>query len=271
MRDNRYSYKRDDFKPILVLSGIGLVVAIITFIIIFFMYNNKVNSIIGTSESTKDVSSEIGRTVNEMLNSSNSISGISTDINNNISDQSNISNQNVISNSVNSTSNTIINGVFDGNTTNATTKNTTTPEPVVPVKVPDPVFKKPVEGKIILEYAKNNLVFSNTLQEWVPHLGIDIAAAQDTIVKASADGTIDSIKNDPRYGLTVIIKHVNGYKTVYANLSSASFVKKGDKVKSGQSIGKVGDTAAFEVADEPHLHFEIIKDNVQQNPSSYLK
>ena len=132
-------------------------------------------------------------------------------------------------------------------------------------------FEKPVEGEIIKEFAKDNLVFSNTLNEWTTHVGIDIKAAKTTVVKASYEGTVESIKNDPRYGLTVIIAHDDGYKTVYSNLLTSEFVVEGEKVATGQTIGTVGNTATFEVADESHLHFEILKDNVQVDPTIYVK
>ena len=98
-----------------------------------------------------------------------------------------------------------------------------------------------------------------------------IAKAIRTVVKASADGKVASIKNDPRYGLTVIVEHVNGYKTVYANLLSTEFVVEGETIKQGQSLGTVGNTASFEISDEPHLHFELLKNNEQQDPELYLK
>lgn len=135
----------------------------------------------------------------------------------------------------------------------------------------DPVFKYPVEGEICMEYAKDKLVYSNTLGEWITHLGIDIKANKTTIVKASAAGSIKAIKNDPRYGLTVVIEHVNGYSTVYSNLLTAEFVNVGEKVSEGQTIGTVGNTASFEILDESHLHFEIMKDGEQIDPTMYLK
>ena len=135
----------------------------------------------------------------------------------------------------------------------------------------DPTFIKPVEGDIIKEFAQDNLVYSETLKEWITHNGIDIKADKTTIVKASSDGVIKSIKNDPRYGLTVIIQHNNGYETVYSNLLTAEFIKEQEEVKQGQTIGTVGNTAMFEIADENHLHFEILKDNQYLNPNEYIK
>ena len=151
-------------------------------------------------------------------------------------------------------------------TTTSASKQTTKKEEKKEIK-----FEKPVEGEIIKEFAKDNLVFSNTLNEWTTHVGIDIKAAKTTVVKASYEGTVESIKNDPRYGLTVIIEHDDGYKTVYSNLLTSEFVVEGERVTTGQTIGTVGNTATFEVADESHLHFEILKDNVQVDPTIYIK
>ena len=132
-------------------------------------------------------------------------------------------------------------------------------------------FIKPVEGEILREFAKDNLVYSETLKEWITHLGIDIKAEKTSVVKASEEGTVKSIKNDPRYGLTVVVEHENDYKTVYANLLTAEFVSEGEEIKQGQTIGTVGNTAVFESADEPHLHFEILKDGEYVNPNSYIQ
>ena len=52
---------------------------------------------------------------------------------------------------------------------------------------------------------------------------------------------------------------------------TSEFVVEGENVEKGQSIGTVGNTAVFEVADEPHLHFEILKESIPQDPNSYLK
>ena len=132
------------------------------------------------------------------------------------------------------------------------------------------IFKAPLKGKIIREYAKDSLVYSNTLQEWVTHNGIDIKADKTSVVKAASKGKVASIKNDPRYGLTVIITHDGGYQTVYSNLLTSEFVVKGEQVETGQSIGTVGNSASFETADEYHLHFELLKDNEYVNPEVYI-
>ena len=106
------------------------------------------------------------------------------------------------------------------------------------------------------EFAQENLVFSETLNEWITHNGIDLRAEKTEVVKAAADGTVKTIKNDPRYGLTITIEHDNGFKTVYANLLTSEFVVEGEKVQKGQTIGTVGNTAIFESSDDTHLHIK---------------
>ncbi len=131
-------------------------------------------------------------------------------------------------------------------------------------------FIMPVFGQISLEYAKDKLVYSKTLEDWEIHSGVDIACEKGTPVKAVADGYISEIKNDPRYGATIIIEHPNGLKTVYSNLSESNVVSPNQKIASGDIIGCIGDTAIFESAEQSHLHFEVLKNNENVNPESYL-
>ena len=132
-------------------------------------------------------------------------------------------------------------------------------------------FDWPVKGDILKAFSTDNLLYSSTLQEWTIHNGIDIKADKTTVVGAAADGTIKSIKNDPRYGLTVIVEHEGGYRTIYSNLLTTEFVVEGEKVNKGQTIGTIGNSANFEVADESHLHFEIQKNGEYIDPMLYLK
>ena len=132
-------------------------------------------------------------------------------------------------------------------------------------------FAMPVDGEIVRGFAKDSLVYSETLQEWIVHQAIDIKANSRDVVKAAADGSVKAIKNDPRYGLTVIIEHEGGFKTVYSNLLTAEFVVEGENIKQGQTLGTVGSSATFEIADEPHLHFEMLQDSVYVDPTIYIK
>ena len=132
-------------------------------------------------------------------------------------------------------------------------------------------FVKPTEGEIICEFAKDNLIYSETLKEWITHTAIDIKADKTSVIKSSADGVIKSIVNDPRYGLTVVIEHDEGFETIYSNLLTAEFVVEGEEVKQGQTIGTAGNTASFESSMECHLHFELLKDGEYLDPSIFLK
>lgn len=132
-------------------------------------------------------------------------------------------------------------------------------------------FVYPVEGEIVKDFAKETLIFSETLQEWTTHNGIDIKAERTSVVKAAEDGKVIAIKNDPRYGLTVIVEHIDGFKTVYSNLLTSEFVTEQEEIKKGQSIGTVGNSAAFEIADKPHLHFEMLLNDENVDPKIYLK
>ena len=211
-----------------------------------------------TNTNTESVSTEVGKSVEEAENEMNSTNNTNTN-----------TATNTTTNTKNSTNTSInITKQNETKTTNATSSKTTEKKEETKKELS---FQKPVDGEIMKGYAKDNLVYSETLQEWTTHLGIDIKAEKTTVVKAAEAGTVKSIKNDPRYGLTIVIEHNDGYETVYSNLLSSEFVVEGEKVEKGQSIGTVGNTAAFEVADEPHLHFEILKDSIPIDPTTYMK
>ena len=239
-----------------------------------------------TGENAESVSTEIGKSVQEQEkkeeikneeNISNQTASNNTSNTNLTNDANNSEKNKNTTSSVKTTnaekpSNSIKNGVnqvdepdtkSENNNSNANVQNN-----VVETKK---TFVKPTEGDIICEYAKDNLIYSETLKEWITHTAIDIKADKTSVIKASADGIVKSIVNDPRYGLTVIIEHDEGYETVYANLLTAEFVVVGEEVAQGQTIGTAGNTASFESSMECHLHFELIKDGEYLDPAIYLK
>lgn len=132
-------------------------------------------------------------------------------------------------------------------------------------------FSVPVKGEILRDYADTTLIYSDTLEEWTTHYGVDILAQKGSAVSASESGTVKSIKDDPRYGLTITIEHEDGFETVYSSLLSSEFVSEGEKVEKGQTIGTVGNSATFEIADDYHLHFEMILNGNNVNPVNYWK
>lgn len=264
-----------DGKKMLYITGSVLALTVIVFVITFLIYGNKLDNDITLSKAdnsntignlvpVEETSTSYGKTVNEVKEEE------SEDEQNTEKIAINTSQMDTTGNSTNSSTSTAASNTNTTSNSNTTT-DTATENNKTTEKVKDPEFKMPVTGEIIRDFANNKLVYSTTLDVWTTHNGVDIKADETTVVKAVADGTVSSIKNDPRYGLTVIVEHVNGYKTVYANLLSTEFVVEGEKVKQGQSLGTVGSTASFEILDEPHLHFELLKDNEQLDPELYLK
>ena len=132
-------------------------------------------------------------------------------------------------------------------------------------------FIKPVNGDLFKEFSMDSLVYSDTLQEWVTYRGVDYQVNISDDVKASANGTIKSIKNDPRYGWSITIEHKDGFSTIYTCLVDVSLVIEGDSVEQGQVIAKAGNSGVFESADGSHLHFEMMKDGDYINPEIYIK
>lgn len=269
-----------DISRITYIS-IGCIIAgLILFITLFSVLNSrknkeKIDLQIGENTNPvenviKDTSSSIGKTVNEMKNYEEIKDGESIQVktttegqtDNKISETQNNNQKNNETNLVNQ-----LNTQNENNKISETNKTSAQPEE----KQPDPTFAMPVEGEVVKKYGKDKLIYSDTLKEWTTHLGIDIKADKTTIVKASADGKIKSIKNDPRYGLTVVVEHTNGFTSIYSNLLTAEFVVVGEEVKLGQTIGTVGNSATFEILDDPHLHFEILKDGNSIDPEMYIK
>lgn len=126
-------------------------------------------------------------------------------------------------------------------------------------KKPTVSYVRPVNGEVLKGYCMDSLVFSQTMQDYRTHNGVDLAAAIGTEVRAYTDGTVQSISNDPFMGTTVEILHEAGVVSVYKNLDEEipEGISVGTEVKAGTIIGKVGQSAILEIADEPHLHFEL--------------
>ena len=270
--------------------------AVIFFILVLIL-GITIYTIVETTESMKNRTAEIERENEEkyeegqeMINNNNqnnndgNIQSASNNIGKSIEEQEN-SNESVSENTNESSITTTIpneNKIDkeqkEKNEETTTTKKQenksveTNAEPtVVKEEKKELSFVKPVEGDIICEFAKDNLIYSETLKEWITHTAIDIKADKTSVVKSSEAGIIKRIVNDPRYGLTIVIEHDDGYETVYSNLLTSEFVVEGEEVQKGQTIATVGNTASFESSMETHLHFELLKDGEYLDPNIYLK
>jgi murein DD-endopeptidase MepM/ murein hydrolase activator NlpD len=98
------------------------------------------------------------------------------------------------------------------------------------------------------------------------HYGMDFTAPTGTVIYATGDGVIKTVKKSRRgYGNHIVVDHGFGYETLYAHMSKFD-VKKGQKVKRGDIIGYVGNTGT---STAPHLHYEVWKDHKKINPINY--
>ncbi|MCQ4635450.1 M23 family metallopeptidase [Anaerovorax odorimutans] len=129
----------------------------------------------------------------------------------------------------------------------------------------------PLKGKIQMEYSMDMPIYSKTLDQYMTHPGIDIAAAMSTKVKAIANGTVTRVAEDDRYGMTIEVTHGNGIVSIYSNLAEKGLAEEGDAVKQGEVIGAVGETALFETLEESHLHLEMTRDSAYVDPTEYIK
>ena len=136
---------------------------------------------------------------------------------------------------------------------------------------PTLTFISPVKGTVYKSHSTTTPVFSNTLDEWRIHTGIDVSTDDGAEVIAVCDGEVSAIYNDPMLGQTIEITHSDTHKSYYSNLAKDSIeCSVGTAVKQGDVIGYVGDTTISELADEPHLHFEFKVSGESVNPLDYF-
>ncbi|SNR16436.1 peptidoglycan DD-metalloendopeptidase family protein [Tenacibaculum jejuense] len=99
------------------------------------------------------------------------------------------------------------------------------------------------------------------------HNGIDFKAKVNTPIFASSDGVVTSASFEGNWGNLIIIKHANGYETLYAHLNKFK-CKKNQFVKKGEIIGYTGKTGLIK---GPHLHYAIKHNGIYVNPINYLE
>lgn len=146
------------------------------------------------------------------------------------------------------------------------------PDTPVPTVQTVPTLSMPVDGSLLQSHSADVQVFSRTMQDYRVHLGVDLATVENAPVLAAADGTVARIWDDPMMGKCIAISHAANALTVYKNLAAdlPEDITVGAAVVRGQRIGQVGDSAMLEVAEEPHLHFEMTVGGIQVNPLEYF-
>ena len=138
------------------------------------------------------------------------------------------------------------------------------------VSVTAPYYVWPAAGNIERSYARDKLIYDETMGDWRTHRGIDIASDMGSEVTAVRGGTVESVMQDDFYGTVVTVDHGDGVKSVYANLDAQTCVSAGNWVDAGGMIGYIGQSALCEVGQTPHLHFEMTAAGIYADPMYYL-
>lgn len=126
---------------------------------------------------------------------------------------------------------------------------------------------KPVADKYVSRLASGyGSRFHPILKVNKMHKGLDFAASTGTPIYATGDGAVKVSEFNSGYGNMVVLKHGNGYESLYAHMSRAK-VRSGQKVKRGDVIGYVGTTG---LSTGAHLHYEIHKNGEPVDPIMYF-
>ncbi|MCI5113768.1 MAG: M23 family metallopeptidase [Candidatus Electrothrix sp. AW1] len=122
----------------------------------------------------------------------------------------------------------------------------------------------PVKGKVTSDFGPRSDPFNNRLAF---HPGIDLKGKIGQKIKATADGIVKTSSYEKNgFGNYVILRHGNGYETLFGHLSKR-LVKEGVKVQRGQVLGLLGNTGR---STGPHLHYEVRYNKEPINPNKYL-
>lgn len=99
------------------------------------------------------------------------------------------------------------------------------------------------------------------------HLGIDIVARENAVIKAAQEGVVLFAEWTSETGYVIIVQHPENFISVYKH-NSALLKNQGEKVKTGEPLAIVGSTG--HLSSGPHLHFELWHDGFPVNPEAYL-
>lgn len=144
-------------------------------------------------------------------------------------------------------------------------------EETTPVGAKPVTFAAPCNGSLLKEFSIDMPIYSETLDDWRIHNGIDISAPLGAEVRAVADGIVSDMYDDMKNGLTVVVDHEGGFRSIYSNLAELESVQISENVKKGDVISSVGDTTLFETIADTHLHFEFLLDGKHKNPLDYFE
>lgn len=128
----------------------------------------------------------------------------------------------------------------------------------------------PVNGEVILPYSMDTTVYFATLDQYQCNPGMMIAAGNGTTVKSAYLGKVTKVTSDNVYGNIVTVYLGNDYSAVYGQLDTI-YVKEGDYVKAGDSIGTVGNPTDSFLEEGSHLFFQMLNGETPVDPMLFIE
>lgn len=128
----------------------------------------------------------------------------------------------------------------------------------------EPHFIAPLEGELEKTFGLN---FNALRQQEEMFYGVVFAAPRGSLVRATADGLVQEIREDPAFGLCLLLKHHPGGVESFYGYLEETLVKEGEEVKQGQKIARVGFAPGEKL---PSLYFEIRKNGEPVDPLPLL-
>ncbi len=150
---------------------------------------------------------------------------------------------------------------------------TETEAPAEPTVSLVPTYSMPIVGGTVSKtFSDSVATYSQTMNDYRVHTGIDIYAPVGTAVVCCSDGVIENVWEDPFDGTCVLVDHGNGLRSRYCNLSPElpKSIVVGAAIMEGETLGGVGQSMITESADTHHLHFEMSVDGTPVDPLSYI-
>ena len=134
----------------------------------------------------------------------------------------------------------------------------------------DKTLAWPVQGEVILPYSMETTVYFKTLEQYQCNPGMLISAGNGTTVQNAFLGKVTNVTSDNTYGNLVTLYIGNDYSIVYGQLDTV-YVKEGDYVKAGESIGTVGNPTDSFTEEGSHLFFRMNKGEEAVDPMSFME
>ena len=133
-------------------------------------------------------------------------------------------------------------------------------------------FEMPIKGMVLKKFYGNVPVYSETLNNYRTHMGVDLQGQPGTPVQAFADGTVEAIYTDEFMGGVMVISHTGGMKSYYMNIGDVlpQGIEEGSEVTCGQTVAGVGSGSKLEALDGSHLHFEVSLKGERVDPLQFI-